>query len=43
MIFLNKNAKRRMSDFDFEKDKASEFDPGTTVHQLVSELRNYLK
>ncbi len=37
------NAKRRMSEFDNTKTKPSEFDPGTTMHVLVSELRKYLE
>ena len=37
-----KNAKRRMADFDSDRDKPSEFDPGTTVYQLVEELKSYL-
>ncbi|MFI3205877.1 MAG: RloB family protein [Clostridia bacterium] len=35
-------AKRRMANFNPTKDKASEYDPGTTVHKLVIELQNYL-
>ncbi len=38
-----KNAKRRMADFDVKKIKPSEFDPGTTVYELVEELKAYLK
>lgn len=38
-----KNARRRMADYDREHDKPSEYDPGTTVYQLVEELRDYLK
>lgn len=38
-----RNAKRRMADFDASKDKPSEFDPGTTVYQLVEELKRYLE
>lgn len=37
-----KNAKRRMAEFDIEKNKPSEFDPGTTVYELVGELKKYL-
>lgn len=29
--------------YDREHDKPSEYDPGTTVYQLVEELRDYLK
>lgn len=37
-----KHAKRRMADFDSDRDKPSEFDPGTMVYQLVEELKRYL-
>lgn len=37
-----KHAKRRMEEFGKEKSKASEFDPGTTVYQLVEELKRYI-
>lgn len=37
-----KNAKRRMADFKNDKNKPSEFDPGTMVYGLVEELRRYL-
>lgn len=37
-----KNAKRRMANFKGSKQKASEYDPGTTVHKLVEELKKYL-
>jgi hypothetical protein len=37
-----KNAKRRMSLFRYAVDKPSEYDPGTTVHELVQELKQYL-
>ncbi len=37
-----KFAKRRMGDFNQIKDKASEYDPGTTVYMLVEELKRYL-
>ena len=37
-----KNAKSRMASFRDNIDKPSEFDPGTTVYQLVEELRKYL-
>lgn len=37
-----KNAKRRMVDYRKNKEKASEYDPGTTVYKLVEELKRYL-
>lgn len=37
-----KFAKRRMENFHEGKDKASEYDPGTTVYQLVEALKSYL-
>lgn len=37
-----KNAKRRMVDYDPDRDIASQFNPGTTVHILVEELRSYI-
>lgn len=37
-----KNAKRRMADFEKSGKKASEYDPGTTVHMLVENLKRYL-
>ena len=37
-----KNAKRRMAEYRSDVDKPSEYDPGTTVHELVQELRRYL-
>ena len=37
-----KNAKRRMSDFKEGQDKPSEYDPGTTVYQLVETLKRYI-
>jgi hypothetical protein len=37
-----KNAKRRMTEFDFDKMKPSVYDPGTTMHVLVAELKKYL-
>lgn len=37
-----RHAKRRMSEYDSEKDKPSEYDPGTTVYKLVEELKRYL-
>lgn len=36
------NAKRRMSQFDEKKNKPSEFNPGTTMHLLIEELKKYL-
>lgn len=37
-----KNAKRRMIEFNEDKDLPSEYDPGTKVHELVIELKKYL-
>lgn len=37
-----KNAKRRMNKFDENKDKPSQYDPGTMVYKLVEELKSYL-
>lgn len=37
-----RNAKSRMASFRDNIDKPSEFDPGTTVYQLVEELKKYL-
>lgn len=37
-----KHAKRRMADYEKDKKKPSEYDPGTTVYQLVEELKGYL-
>ncbi len=37
-----KNAKRRMAGYKKGIDKASEYDPGTTVYRLVEELKKYL-
>lgn len=37
-----KNSKRRMASFRKNIDKPSEYDPGTTVYQLVEELKKYL-
>lgn len=37
-----KNAKRRMTGFNKNKDKPSGYNPGTTVHELVAVLKNYL-
>lgn len=37
-----RNAKRRMSEYNSEIMKPSEFDPGTTVHELVTQLKTYL-
>lgn len=37
-----KNAKRRMASFKNGIDKPSEYDPGTTVYELVQELKTYL-
>ena len=38
-----KNAKRRMADFEKSGKKASEYDPGTKVHVLVENLKQYLE
>ena len=38
-----KNAKRRMVDFVPGKIKPSAYDPGSTVYQLVEELKGYLE
>lgn len=38
-----KHAKRRMSEYDEDKIKPSQFNPGTMVYALVEELREYLK
>ena len=37
-----KNAKRRMASFRNGIDRPSEYDPGTTVHELLQELKVYL-
>lgn len=37
-----KNAKRRMAGYKKGIDKASEYNPGTTVYRLVEELKKYL-
>lgn len=37
-----RNAKRRMSDFDDNRDLPSKYDPGTKVYELVTELKKYL-
>lgn len=37
-----KNAKRRMTGFRNGCDKPSDYDPGTTVYELVQELKSYL-
>ncbi len=37
-----KNAKRRMADFCREKNRPSEYDPGTMVYELVERLKSYL-
>lgn len=38
-----KNAKRRMADFDDKKNSPSRYNPGTKVHELVLELKQYLE
>ena len=37
-----RNAKRRMENFDENRGKPSEFDPGTTVYKLVEELKKFI-
>lgn len=37
------NAKSRMRKFNAQKHKPSEYNPGTTVHELVEELNRYLE
>lgn len=37
-----KNAKRRMAGYNPETSTASTYDPGTTVYQLVEELKQYM-
>lgn len=37
-----KHAKRRIAGFSSNKDKPSEYDPGTMVYKLVEELKSYL-
>lgn len=37
-----KNAKRRMAGYDADRMPPSAYDPGTTVHLLVEELKKYL-
>lgn len=37
-----RNAKRRMAGFNVNRDKPSEFDPGTMVYKLVEDLKSYL-
>lgn len=38
-----KHAKRRMNEYDESGIKPSDYDPGTTVYQLVEELIRYLE
>lgn len=38
-----KHAKRRMSEYEKQGCKPSEFDPGTMVHKLVEKLKAYLE
>ena len=38
-----KNARSRMKGYDSSSCKPSEYDPGTTVHELVEELKRYLE
>lgn len=37
-----RNAKRRMPDFDANRNLPSQYDPGTRVYELVLELKKYL-
>lgn len=37
-----KYAKRRMHEFNPDRQKPSEYDPGTEVYKLVEELKKYL-
>lgn len=37
-----KNAKRRMDKFDEQRDRPSSYDPGTMVHRLVEQLKQFL-
>ena len=37
-----KHAKRRMADFNKEKNRPSEYDPGTTVYMLAEELKRFI-
>lgn len=37
-----KNAKRRMAKFDEQRDRPSSYDPGTMVHRLVEQLKQFL-
>lgn len=37
-----RNAKRRMACYKQGMDKRSEYDPGTTVYELVEDLKKYL-
>lgn len=38
-----RNAKRRMAEFNADRDMPSKFDPGTTVYKLVEDLTSYLE
>lgn len=38
-----KNARSRMKGYDSSSCKPSEYDPGTTVHELAEELKRYLE
>lgn len=38
-----RNAKRRMAEFNTDRDMPSKFDPGTTVYKLVEDLTSYLE
>lgn len=37
-----KNAKRRMAGYNPKTTKASTYDPGTTLHELVEDLKQYM-
>lgn len=37
-----RNAKRRMENFDENRRKPSEIDPGTTVYKVVEELKKFI-
>lgn len=38
-----RNAKRRMAEFNTDRDMPSKLDPGTTVYKLVEDLTSYLE
>lgn len=41
-LFKKRREQRRMANFNEEKDLPSKYNPGTTVHELVMELKKYL-